>query len=606
MAWRLRQSVEGDRIVTVENLGEPLCWYSNENYVPNSIAIKINNIEYKLNSVLYIGQGYLIIPVPNNVFLQANNSVQVYSLCSNNPEFRTNISPVKPIDFQIYNGTITNCQNYVFLTADMKDYIRLFFPSNAGSYAKLHLQDLSDYSYRSLSIDDFEYQSGDTGNIQSTLGFDDNYWHRFNDESLSSTLFSKELYKEAVIYITPVSYTYFTVRFGPIELIFNQGIITYINYSSSNQSETYLMNYALDDQIFISNQISIYTVAKVGVGGPAILAVDKFVTYSPSGGIVVPFSATMGSYVIWQLPEIAGSYVVNIAINENIRFQKILKVHSCGTAIQDDFIGIINESYHGNVTLNDTICNGESNFLKVLEGSVVGGTSVILNDNGEFTFYPIEDFEGEASFIYIRYCGTLSSYEEVGRATVYINYDNECISILPVWVDTTNRRCFNCFSQKEQIDTNIECSGSISPRWVNTDEEICNEDDDYENTNETKCEYGHKYLKQININNCSTSRREKWLDLGLNIECNCIGEVFIDSCCGKPNFSVIVKLLQYPEEENRVLETCLIPDLGTECLVDEPIRFYTVNDEQPHDYLVTIFDCNNKVIKQIKLLEYIC
>jgi len=610
MAWNLRQSVEGDRIISVEGVDNAVgnCWIdSNGNYIPNSIAIRINGTNYPLTNVASIAFGFLFINVPSSIIISANTSIQVYSVC--NPQYSTATLDAKPIDFKLSDTGITNCSSQVQLNANVKEYIRLFFDNKAGDYYLLQVG-VNNQVFQPTIANDFEYQPGDSGNLLNYPfpGTPPYGFYRPSDYPTRASLFSKQTYRDYVVYIGLITEQYFTVRAGSLELIFNaNGVVNYINYLSTNRTEQYLTTYVPGNQFNIESTDAEYNVYVSGIGNP-ILKISKIAYYTVSGGTLSPASAPLGTPVTWNLPAQSGIYDVQVTVNNNLKFSKQEVIHSCGDAVDDNFVATYNEPYSGNVTPNDILCQGENSYVTLVPNSIIGGQSVTLSPDGLFTFNPNTDFEGDAKFQYDRWCGTPTlGYAKIDTATVTINYDNICPNRNPVWIDTAVTRCFNCIGQRRQVDINKECSGSIGYRWVNSlDEGICSNNDNWDSTNECKCEYGHKFIKQINLNNCSDNEKERWLDTGLSADCPCIGEIFLSSCCGKPNYYPVITLLNNTSEENRAIIKCLKPDIGERCLKNKRITFWAVNDGLPHDYLITIFDCTQKIVVQIKLLDYIC
>jgi hypothetical protein len=605
MAWKLRQSVEGDRIVTVEGVDSAVgnCWIdSNGDYVPNSIAIRINGISYPLYNILSLSFGFLFINIPNNVFIGANTNVQVYSTCDPNPEYITLSIPSKPINFTINTEGITSCSTQAVINASIKDYIRLFFAGTVGAPMRLRLGTSSSNAY--LDMSDFTYQIGDSADITSEAGF-----FTRNTEGPNASLFSNQIYSNYLITITVITTNYFTIRGGSLEIIFDGSSIRYINYLSGDKSEIYLAHYDINDEYNFIGTPEAYVFSKKTLTGlQELLRLNKVATYEVSGGTLNPVIAVVGTPITWNHPAGNGEYTFTVSLVQGMKYKKTIIVHSCGNAVPDNYVGAYNQPYQGNVSTNDELCTGETTYVQLVEGSIVGG-SLNLNSQGAFTFFPDTDFEGEASFTYERYCGNTTSniYEKVGTAIVTITYDNSCSSILPVWIDTDNVRCIKCYPEKEQEDTNFLCSGTTSNRWIPVaDNSICDQLDDWQNTNETKCKFAHKFIRQINLNKCSTGFRERWVDLGLNTDCDCCGEVFITTNCKSKYFYPVIKLLSRPEEDNRAFIQCLFPDISENTLFEKQILFETLNDGNLYDYVITLFDCNHKLISQTILQDYNC
>lgn len=608
MAWKLRQSVEGDRIVTVEGVGNETtnCWINNNGtYIPNSIAIKIDAVTYTLSSVASIAFGFLFINLPSNIAIGSSTSVQVFSTCSNDPAFRTMAIVSKPLDVTITTSTITNCAATAEINATVNEYIRLFFDTPAGDYANLVLEDNVTGAITNLDIDDFVYQPGDSGNILSHIppqyGF-----YRPSSATERASLFSVQRYHNVKLNIGFINSNYFTVRLGNIELVFNgSGVVNYINYLSTNRTEQYLTTYEVGNQFVIDSTPSEYKIYRNG--SELLLTISKIVTYNVDGGYVTPAVGMLGTPSVWTLPNKNGIYTFTVTLSESIRLQKKVTVHSCGSAVDDEFRGAYNTPFYGNVNSNDNLCIGENTYTNLVPNSAEEGI-VAMDSNGNFEFVPEEDYSGISSFQYERWCGNSTSgiYELVGIATVYINFENDCSSTIANWQDTGREDCIDCSSQKEQRNLNFLCTGGYEFRWINSENEnLCDNEYNWQDTNKYKCELGRRYRRQININRC-TKKKERWTDLGPSEECKCEGEIFITTCCGCADYTAVVKLYNDPTEENRAINACLSPEIGESYLKDKRLRFSTLNDGALHDYMILLFDGKGKLIAQIKLEDYNC
>lgn len=598
MAWKLRQFVEGDRSVTLSNVSDEIsmCYIDESgNYIPNTIAIKIDNIEYSIVQA-EVNFGFLSTTIPSSVFISSNTTIQVYCKCDNNPEYRSNTLTAKPINFRLTNDGITVCDNTVQLEAFFSEYVRLFVGREEGDYFQLLMTDMSSSTY--LHIEDFSYQQGDNGNIIS-MG---NNFSRPNAVNEESSLFSNNLYNTSYnLQINPLTTNYFTVRAGYVELKFIGNEVRYTNYLT-DANELYLALYTTTDAFSIVSSNQHYSITKNNV---EIVRIYKNIVYSTTGGIISPVNTLHGFPVTWTLPTQPGLYNITATFSESVKFNQTIRIHSCGTAVNDNYQGAYNIPFEGNVSLNDQLCIGETTYVQVIPNTTIGSQGVNLSNNGEFIFTPSVNFIGTGQFQYERYCGSEENgFIKVGSAIVNIIYEDSCTSLESEWEDTGREKCQNCNSFKEQRDLNFECTQKPN-RWIPTNSDICVYTENWEDTNEIKCEYSHKYRKQINLNNCNPDK-EQWIDLGISVDCDCIGEIFIDTCCGIPDYYPVVKLLNDPTEENRAINKCLKPNLGENCLKNKSLKFYSLNDGQSHDYLITIFDCTGTVISQIKFLDFNC
>ena len=509
MAWKLRQPFEGDRIITVNDvIDSAQCWVDGGGvYIPNSIAVKINGVEHPLATVDTLDLGFLIFQVPVNVYINATNPVQVYAVCEDLPESKTATLNAKPVDFQILNSAVTSCNPQVILNSDINDWIRIYMTDTAGDYFNLKINGANS------NVDLFDYQPGDSGNIGGTAG----NWSRPGVSGSPASLISKSIYAgDNTVTITPLSTKYFTVRLGYLEVILNGTNIFYNNYLNSSEVEVAAGTYSVGDVFTIESIGSNYVLKK---NGTVLTSKPKTISYAVNGGTVNPSTSTIGTPVAWTLPTTPGSYTFLAQVGNSLLFQKTVMVHSCANAVNDNFTGVYNTAYVGNVTLNDIACTGENNYIVV--SNVIGG-SVVIENTGAFVFTPTTNYNGVASFTYTRKCGASSETAEViASANVNINYFNACNGVTANYQDNGVVRCQNCVNEKQRIDLNAQCTGN-APIWVtNPQGNSCSTAVNLVPTGETRCQNCVDQREVQDLNPCSSSYLTKfWQDNPSGTACN--------------------------------------------------------------------------------------
>lgn len=515
MAWKLRQPFEGDRIISVSNVvdsGE--CWVDGSgNYIADTIAVDISGTEYILNTVTGLDVGFLVFPVPTGVYITSTTTVQVYAVCETDPEFTTLELTAKPVDFQVTNGVIKACNAQVILNSDINEWIRLYISDASGDFFK------ATWNANPLTISNFDYQSGDTGNIATTS---DGTFSRPATFGSAATLISNNIYgAESSLFVTVLSTTkYFTARFGYIELIFDNGNLLYNNYMVASEFEVTSGTYVVNDVYEIRANNSNYVVRK---NGTVLFTKNKNISYVVSGGTIVPSSSQVGVPVAWNVPSAAGTYTFTATLGDSVVFSKQVQLHSCADAVNDNFTGVYNTAFSGNVSTNDVACVGENTYYELASSPTpVGGTPVV-NQNGTFTFTPTTNYNGAATFNYNIRCGTtFISSEVVDTATVNINYFNICNGVVANWVDTGNVRCGDgCTEEKEQRDTNAQCTGNIN-RWVsNVGGSACTSTPNLVPTTLKRCNNCVNEQEVQDLNVCSSTYLQKsWIPDPTGNSCN--------------------------------------------------------------------------------------
>ncbi len=505
MAWKLRQPFEGDRIITVNDVPDSAeCWVDGGGvYVPDSIAIEISGVEYILNTVEALDVGFLIIEIPSGVYITATTTIKVYAVCETSVDSTTVTLTAKPVDFQVYSGVINSCNPQVILNSDLNEYVRFYLSDAAGDFFTAAV------GASPLQVSNFSYQSEDSGNIASTGG---GTFSRPSTFGSAATLISNSIYAGTpILSITVLSTTkYFTARLGYIELIFNGGTLLYNNYMIGSEFEVAGGTYILNDVYTIEATNSAYIVRK---NGTVLFTKNKNISYTVSGGTVVPSTSTVGTPVAWNIPGSPGDYTFTGTLGDNIIFRKTVTLRSCANAINDGYTGIYNAVFSGDVSTNDTACVGENTFYQLSSSpSPIGGTPVVAQD-GTFTFTPTTNFNGAATFNYDIKCGsTFGASEIIDSAVVTINYFNACNGVVASWVATGNTRCFSCTEQKEERDINAQCTGNAN-RWVtNAGGSACSITANLVPTGLTRCQSCVNEKEVQDLNTCSATYLAKsWI-----------------------------------------------------------------------------------------------
>lgn len=499
MAWKLRQFFEGDKKVTVSNIvTTSTCWANGSSvYVTNTIAIKVNSTEYILpTGQIAVGIGVITVNVPSSVHIGPTTTVQVYAVCEDLPESKTATLTAKPVDFQVTNSVIAACTTTAILNSSFRDYVRLFFTQNSGDFGTLKLNNTN------LEIANFSYQTGDTGNVTSTAGL----FSRPSTDTSSAVLISNLTYLNSTLEVKPVNIDhYWSARLGYEEIIFDLGTLRYTNYLANSEAEVSLGSYIANDVFLIESLPASYNIKK---NGTVIYSVNKNITYSLSsgGGTISPTTAPVGSPVVWTLPTTAGTYTIFGAVNDTLDFQKSIQVHSCGTPVNDSYTGVYNTAFTNNISTNDTLCTGENTYFELVPGSNFGGTVVITQNTGAFTFTPTANFNSTAKFDYRLRCGAdFATSEILGTATATINYYSPCNGVTANWQLSNIVRCNNCTEERQRVDLNATCTGN-QPTWVaNPDGNACVTSPIYTDENQTRCQACVSQKLVRDTNQCSPS-----------------------------------------------------------------------------------------------------
>lgn len=582
--WQLRQPIEGDRLITVANVDNNVstCYVDNDGYVPDSISFEVDGVSYPILSAASLSFGFFSFILPNNVVLKANSTVRVYSLCDANT---TETSVTRPVKFKVTNSVITACSPTAILNAAYEDIIRLFFGNTVGNAYNLKVNN------QNYNISNFAYQANTTGNITSNGG----------DYSIPVSLSSASLYSNntfavpTVLKITPLAnIQYYTVRLGYIEIIFSNGVITYNNYLSGQNGLPVASGITTNDNIEIESNPTSYLIKINGVNQISVL---KTIAFTVSGGSVSPSTGSINTNFIWTLPLVAGAYNVVVSLGTNLRFINTINIHSCATANNDNYTGVFNQPFSGNLLTNDIQCLGENSYGEILAQPMQG--SVVINTNGSFVFTPSNLFVGTATFTYRLRCGgSFATSEQVSTASVNIVYNDPCFNVVAAWQDTGQFRCSSCVEEKQQNDTNSNCTGNTS-RWVpnplgttcnrtpvfiplneyqcincvekrverdnNTcsttfnqtrlvnhpNGSVCNTVPVWVNTGETRCLVGVHQRRQNNTNPCFTTAT-RWVNTNED-NCNCEAQVKFRYICEEDVTITGVEVKKAGEYTNRLI-----------------------------------------------------
>lgn len=516
MAWKLRQFFEGDTVVTasgVTSVGTE-CWISGGNYATNTIAVKVDGVEHLIpSSDATLSNGYFAAKIPSGTLIGPVSTVQIYAVCEDLPASKTPTLTAKPVNFQIFNDTIKACNPTVIINSDLNEYIRFYLTPNSGTFfnAKINNAD--------LSISNFSYQTGDTGNITSASG----NFSRPTTDTDGASIISNVIYAGSnTLTITPASTSlYFTARLGYIELIFDGGNMKYINYTVSSEVEVAAGTYTVGDVITIESTRPLYTIRKNGV---VVFTKNKNISYTVSAGTISPSSSQIGIPVVWNLPSTPGTYTFGATVGDSLKFSRSIILHSCADAVDDFFTGTYNTAYIGNVSTNDVKCTGENNYYELVgTPPYVNSGSIVLNQSsGLFTYTPVLNFNSTAIFYYNIRCGSsFGTSELIDTAKVEVNYYSLCNGVTANWQPNGQIRCTNCTEERQEIDTNSQCTGN-APRWVaNPGGSACNVLPTLTPTGLVRCDSCIEQREVQDLNTCSpTYLNKSWVENPNGTQCN--------------------------------------------------------------------------------------
>jgi hypothetical protein len=323
MAFIFRQFQEGDTFFSVQGVGNTPntdCWVDNNGvYKDNQLFIVVNSLQYPLpaSNVISLGNGYLYFTLPTSTGLTSSKdttTLQLRSYCN------SEVSDVKtalPVGFNLgLPSTILTCNETISLIPTLQDRVRLFFAHTSPSLANIVKLTLNGSVFDRPST---FLEAGFTNNVNSAGGV----WTETGGTT-NSVYWSNNLYTPTnTLLIEPSTMNYFTVRLGYIELVFDSVNLTVINYLTALQ--TSLGSYLTTDDFVISSTINSYSVTKNNV---TVFQANKSVSYSATGGTVVPSSGLLGSTVNWNLPTAGGTYNVNLLFS-GISLTKSVTIENC-------------------------------------------------------------------------------------------------------------------------------------------------------------------------------------------------------------------------------------------------------------------------------------
>lgn len=507
--WKLRQFFEGDTQISLENV-QVGCWAPVDGpIVANSIAIEVDGVEHLITTGTLGAGGVLTLRMPTNVIIGATTVIKAYSKCVD--EATSGEVTSKIVSFGITNSVIKSCNPQVILESFFSHRIRFFFSLGAATYFN------ANWAGTPLEISNFDYQVGETGNITGVAGV----FGRPTVGTTFNTLISKAVYSNNPLTVVPKTLNYFTARFGYMEVIFDNGTLQYINYMQSGDSGI-LGTYVIDDTIEINSTTTGYTVKKNGI---ILKTVTKNITYTVTGGTVVPATSTVGTPVVWNLPVGVGAYTFTATVGDALKFQKTIQLHSCAQAVNDNFTGTLNTAYGGTVATNDVLCTGENTYFEKVgtAGQVIENVgTLIFNQNGSFSYTPPLDYGSTATFDYNIRCGTTFETSEItGTARVVIDYFNICQGVVANWQATGQTRCNNCIEQREERDVNAQCTGNVN-RWVNNPGgSSCTDQPNLIPTGVTRCEDCVNQRQVQDLNPCSPTYQDlSWETAPSGTVCN--------------------------------------------------------------------------------------
>ena len=318
----IRQPIEGDTIITAENVGNG-CWVDGDNdYIPGSLALVINGTQYPISSLNSYLSGYLEVDLPINIRLKAGDSIQLTSTCSSDNSITVS---TLAINLLINASDATSCNNTSPITAIYNDWIRLFFAEYDGEVMKLKV----DGTY--LGIASFFKQNGSLGDVTSPS----NEWTPDPDET--TILFSNNNYNPPTVVDVEIldDESYFTVRLGYIEIIFDTGSMSIIDYIEGSETGAIGGGYTVGDVIKMTSNPGSYTVQKNGAS--PFFTTDKSINYIlPSGaGSISPNPTVAGLTSVWTLPTIPGPYYLQAQLGEQVIAPYVMTVLPCKLTADD-------------------------------------------------------------------------------------------------------------------------------------------------------------------------------------------------------------------------------------------------------------------------------
>ena len=466
-----------------------------------------------MSSILGLSFGFLTFnsPVP----LKAGDTVRVKSNCS---IAETSTFTTRSTNFTIVADDATICNNTSNIAVTYDDIIRLFLASQ-NSEVKVLLNS------NPLTLNDFDYQQFQT----TTFSSDGTGIFKGTANTNNSSAFSKLSYTPSnTLRVQPVD-GYSVVRFGIIELIFNNGELRRTNFASGEFDVDAEIAYSPNDVFDIISTNSSYVVEHNSV---EIYTYSKAITLTATGGSISPNPATLNTPSIWTLPVAVGEQTVTAEfVGDGVYTSVDIEVDYCRATADDKSVNVNRGSNNNDVpTLTGTVPNNCSEggaritALPPCSQLLYLGTEVELNDvipTADFDKLkltvptacnnPIETFKYQ---IIASGSGCQDSFE----ATVTINI-NTCIDD---WQDVGSPTCIDCVRVQQQENLNYTCSGGDQFRYVPTgDNSLCTAAV-WQDTLNTRCQDCLEQKEQENTNPCYVGEQTRWIANPGGSECETI------------------------------------------------------------------------------------
>ena len=243
MALKLRQPIEGSRILTVDGNGAAslACAFSGGTYIPGSVKITVDGLVYDAPLASY-SFGFLVPRMPDGVLLKASSVIKVSVPCASE---ESNNSTVIGVNASLSVDNASTCNNTSEVSAMFGNRVRVFMNNTAGHDAfALSISGLTPSTTPTMS--NFFYENGGSGGVGIGVGY-------FRNTGPDAVLYSNLTFPidTNVSVITPSEFRYFTVAFGYFEVIFDNGILRYINYLTSSGEISTGVSYDGNDVIKI-------------------------------------------------------------------------------------------------------------------------------------------------------------------------------------------------------------------------------------------------------------------------------------------------------------------------------------------------------------------
>lgn len=526
---RLRQSIEGDIIITLEDVSSGSCWFDgNGNYVPESLTLIHNSEEYPIISITGYSAGFLAFTLPSGLFLTGGDVINVVSECDSD---ETGIQTVLDINFRGVGlpSNITTCSDRPSVTVGFDDIIRLFLQSGASGYFTLNLNG------ESLDVSNFTNQPDYTGVVTSPSGV-------FTpDVADNVVMFSNDLYpvNNNLQIEVESDDTYFTVRLGFVEVIFNNGTLTVNNYATGAFNQL-IGTYEVASIISIGSNASTYIISDA-TGELYTASKTISLTGGLNSGSATPSLIGVGDTATWNFSRTyTGKQTLLAQIGTNIRIGFEMNVTSCDVAPVNQTLsanrGDVNKQVPTLTFTGEPTCEASGfrlqdipSCLTVKVNGVVATEGLVFGwaNRSSITYDVSNDCADGSLIIEFDIITSTPGCFSSTNGTITISISN-CPE---EWIRTGQNRCNNCEYQVEEIDINSSCSGSEGTRWVVSAEGSCTEEF-WEDTGQTRCEDCISQKEQRQINDCLTIPN-RWVAGGNACNYNAVWEVQSDTFCAE-------------------------------------------------------------------------